>query len=72
MFFLARPTILSSLYGYDDCIGGVNNFSTEEEYLEDLKRFQQFLTLPPLPVQEELYSCDGPRGQGDHQCGPDN
>ena len=44
--------ILSSLYGYDGCIGGVNNFDTEvqfqpecglshhnlkEEYLDDLK-----------------------------------
>ena len=72
IFFLARPAILSSLYGYDDCIGGVNNFSTEDEYLEDLKRWHQFLTLPTLSVQEELYSCDGPRGQGDHQCGPGN
>jgi len=30
--------ILSTLYGYDNCIGGVNNFDTEEEYIEDLKR----------------------------------
>merc|ERR1719430_193654 len=33
-----RPRILSTLYGYDDCIGGVNNFNTDEEYMEDLKR----------------------------------
>ena len=33
------PTILSALYGYDGCIGGVNNFATEEEYLRELKRF---------------------------------
>ena len=33
------PKILSALYGYDGCIGGVNNFSTEEEYLQELKRF---------------------------------
>ena len=33
-----RPAILSTLYGYDDCIGGVNNFDTEEEYLQELKR----------------------------------
>ena len=32
------PKMLSSLYGYNDCIGGVNNFDTEEEYLEELKR----------------------------------
>lgn len=32
------PRILSSLYGYNDCIGGENNFDTYEEYLEDLKR----------------------------------
>ena len=34
-----EPTILSALYGYDGCIGGVNNFATEEEYLRELKRF---------------------------------
>ena len=33
------PKILSALYGYDGCIGGVNSFSTEEEYLQELKRF---------------------------------
>merc|ERR1719284_2202770 len=33
-----RPAILSTLHGYDDCIGGVNNFDTEEEYLEELRR----------------------------------
>ena len=32
-----QPRILSSLYGYDNCIGGVNNFDTEEEYLNELK-----------------------------------
>jgi len=32
------PKILSALYGYDGCIGGVNNFPTEEEYLQELKR----------------------------------
>jgi len=32
------PAILSALYGYDDCIGGVNEFDTDEEYMEDLKR----------------------------------
>ena len=30
--------ILSSLYGYDDCIGGVDNFNTQEEYIDELKR----------------------------------
>ena len=34
---LYSPTILSSLYGYNNCIGGVNNFDTEEQYLEDLR-----------------------------------
>ena len=33
------PRILSALYGYDGCIGGVNRFSTEEEYMQELKRF---------------------------------
>ena len=32
-----QPRILSSLYGYDNCIGGVNNFDTEEDYLNALK-----------------------------------
>jgi len=32
------PKILSSLYGYDNCIGGVNDYETEEEYLDELKR----------------------------------
>ena len=39
------PTILSALYGYDGCIGGVNNFATEEEYLRELKRF---VFVPPV------------------------
>jgi len=33
-----EPKILSSLYGYNDCIGGVNDFDTEEEYIEELKK----------------------------------
>ena len=33
------PAILSTLYGYAGCIGGVNDFPTEEEYMEDLKRW---------------------------------
>jgi len=32
------PSILSALYGYDNCIGSVNNFDTDEEFIEDLKR----------------------------------
>jgi len=32
------PAILSTLYGYDDCIGGINEFDTDEEYMEDLKK----------------------------------
>ena len=32
-----EPKILSCLYGYDNCIGSVNNFGTESEYLKDLK-----------------------------------
>lgn len=30
------PAILSTLYGYDNCIGGINYFGTREEYMEDL------------------------------------
>jgi len=30
--------ILSSLYGYNDCIGGVNDFDTEEEWFAELRR----------------------------------
>ena len=37
--FPHSPAILSTLYGYDDCIGGVNNFDTEEEYYQELKRW---------------------------------
>ena len=29
-----KPAILSALYGYNDCIGGVNTFDTQEEYME--------------------------------------
>lgn len=32
------PAILSALYGYDDCIGGVNQYDTDEEYMEEVKR----------------------------------
>ena len=35
---VTSPAILSTLYGYDDCIGGVNNFTTEDDYMEELKR----------------------------------
>ena len=35
---ILSPAILSTLYGYDNCIGGVNNFDTEEEYFQELKR----------------------------------
>ena len=37
------PRILSALYGYDGCIGGVNRFSTEEEYMQELKRFVRII-----------------------------
>ena len=33
------PKILSALYAYDGCMGGVNDFSTEEEYMQEIKRF---------------------------------
>ena len=33
-----NPAILSSFYGYDNCIAGINHFNTGEEYLNDLKR----------------------------------
>ena len=33
-----EPRILSSLYGYDNCIGGVKGlFQSQEDYLEDLR-----------------------------------
>jgi len=32
------PTILSALYAYDGCMGGVNDSSTDEEYMQELKR----------------------------------
>jgi len=32
------PKILSALYAYDGCMGGVNDFSTDEEYMQELKR----------------------------------
>merc|ERR1719318_1511479 len=41
------PRILSTLYGYDNCIGGVNNFDTEEEYMEDLKRRNCTVVMGP-------------------------
>ena len=41
------PAILSALYGYDDCIGGVNSFDTEEEYMEDLKRRNCTVVIGP-------------------------
>ena len=28
----AEPSILSSLYGYDDCIGSVDNFDTQASH----------------------------------------
>ena len=28
----AEPSILSSLYGYDDCIGSVDNFDTQARH----------------------------------------
>jgi len=42
-----EPTILSALYGYDGCIGGVNNFATEEEYLRELKRRKCTVMMGP-------------------------
>ena len=41
------PAILSSLYGYDGCIGGVNNFDTEQDYLDDLKRRNCTVVIGP-------------------------
>ena len=31
-----QPAILSALYGYDGCIGGVNSHTSQEEYLDEL------------------------------------
>ena len=42
-----NPRILSALYGYDNCIGAVNNFDTEEEYMEDLKRRNCTVVMGP-------------------------
>ena len=54
------PKILSALYGYDGCIGGVDNFSTEEEYLQELKRFANWSIVKMIQysIQKELY-CGG-------------
>jgi len=46
------PKILSALYGYDGCIGGVNSFSTEEEYLQELKRRNCTVVEGPGAVTE--------------------
>ena len=48
------PTILSALYGYDGCIGGVNNFATEEEYLRELKRFWICTTVNWVKMSHRL------------------
>jgi len=32
----AEPRILSGLYGYDDCIGGVRGLQSDQDYLQDL------------------------------------
>ena len=60
------PKILSALYGYDGCIGGLNSFSTEEEFLLELKRFVwsilQMMKIQPIfsniSCQKKLY-CGG-------------
>ena len=33
-----EPRILSALYGYDGCIGGVRGLQSEQDYLQDLTR----------------------------------
>jgi len=40
------------LYGYDNCIGGVNNFDTKEEYMKDLKN--RNCTVVRGPTGEEI------------------
>lgn len=63
-----QPAILSSLYGYDGCIGGVNNFDTEEQYMEELKRRNCTVVLDSTgqeqtnvaPSQALSYACGAP------------
>ena len=57
---LQSPKILSALYAYDGCMGGVNNFPTEEEYMDEIKRFvvTTVWKLYPICLQEKVY-CGG-------------
>lgn len=65
------PSILSSLYGYDNCIGGVNNFETEKEYFEDLKERNCAVVIGPNgeeitnvpPAQAIRIACRNPHLQ---------
>ena len=54
------PKILSALYAYDGCMGGVNNFPTEEEYMDEIKRFVVTTVWKSYPIclQEKVY-CGG-------------
>jgi len=42
-----NPAILSAFYGYDDCIAGVNNFDSDEEYFEELKKRNCTVVIGP-------------------------
>ena len=64
--FPNSPAILSTLYGYDDCIGGVNNFDTEEEYYQELKRWEPDLwedTIKPFLWRRNCTVVTGPDGK---------
>ena len=52
------PKILSALYAYDGCMGGVNDFSTEEEYMQEIKRFFGSKIMKKQYFKEKLY-CGG-------------
>jgi hypothetical protein len=65
------PALLSALYGYAGCIGGVNDFPTEADYMEELKR--RNCTVVVGPDGEEItnvvsstqlkFGCGQPFGQ---------
>jgi len=63
-----QPAILSALYGYNDCIGGVNNFETQQEYLQELLRRNCSVVTEPrsgsiatnvAPAQNMAGACGG-------------
>ena len=57
------PKILSALYAYDGCMGGVNDSSTDEEYMQELKRLVGS-TFGSKTLQEKLHCGDGAWREG--------